>query len=522
VSGNLAERVLAQAARHPSRVALVIAAEQDETVTYAGLVERIRAFSGGLAREGLGPGDRVALLFPLSVDFYALTLAVLARGATVVLMDGALGLRRTLVALRISRARAIVSVRAALRLWPVLPATWGVERFCADDAPFGTRPLATLRDGGAGDERPLARTADDEALVTFTSGSSGRPKGVDRTHGLLVAQHEALRAEFPEADGDVDMPCFPAVALHNMCCGMTTVIPPLDLRMPATSLVPERVLDAMGRFGVTRLSGAPAYMDRLVAAIPPGDPRAAKLRGLVVGGAPVPRRLCAAIVGRFERAEALVAYGSTEAEPIATVSMREVAESAGDGYLVGEVAPVARVELVRLPEIAPALGREGFAPYRAPVGESGEVVVSGPHVNRRYIGDDEAMRRLKVPAADGVVWHRTGDLARRDERGRLWLTGRTPDVVTHAGGAISPYVVEAAVDDVEGVDRAALVAYDGACLAVTLRGSIPRDDVLVRVKAVLAQRDLGDVPVRVVADMPVDARHQSKIDRAGLRALLAR
>jgi len=520
-SANVADRVLVQAARHPSRVALVIAGERDETVTYADLARRIESFSGGLAREGFREGDRVALLFPLCVDFYALSLAVLARGATVVLMDGALGLRRTLVALRVSRARAIVSVRAALRLWPVLPATWRLARFSADDAPMGTRPLASLRADDAVDESPVARGPDDEGLITFTSGSSGRPKGVDRTHGLLVAQHEALRVEFPDADDDVDMPCFPAVALHNLCCGITTVIPPLDLRRPATSLVPERVLDAMGRWAVTRLSGAPAYMNRLVSAIAPGDPRAAKVRGLVVGGAPVPRRLCTAILRRFDRADARVAYGSTEAEPIATVSMHDVADSHGDGYLVGDVASVAHVELVTLPPIAPPLGPGGLVPHRSPDGESGEVVVSGAHVNRRYIGDEEATQRLKMRAEDGTVWHRTGDLATRDARGRLWLTGRTGDVVPHGGGKVLPYVVEADVDEIEGVDRAALVAdARGACLALTVRAESAPDAVVARVKAALERRNLGDVPVRVLGEVAVDARHQSKIDRAAVRAAL--
>jgi acyl-CoA synthetase (AMP-forming)/AMP-acid ligase II len=303
---------------------------------------------------------------------------------------------------------------------------------------------------------------------------------------------------------------------------MTTVIPPVDLRRPATSLVPERVLDAMGRWGVTRLSAAPAYMARLVAAIAPGDARAAKVRRLVVGGAPVPRRLCAAIVRRFDQADARVAYGSTEAEPIATATMRDVAESAGDGYMVGHVAPVASVELVTLPEFAPALGSDGLVPHRVPEGASGEVVVSGPHVNRRYINDDEAVRRLKVRAPDGVVWHRTGDVARRDARGWLWLTGRTSDVVPYGGRSLEPYVVEAAVEDIEGVDRAALVAHGKACLAVTSRGSVPPDDLVASIRAHLARHDLGDVVVRIVPEMPVDARHQSKIDRVALRDALSR
>ena len=73
---------------------------------------------------------------------------------------------------------------------------------------------------------------DQSALISFTSGSTGRPKGADRTHSILLAQHDALQAHAPGREGEIDMPCFPAVVLHNLSCGISSVVPPIDLRHP--------------------------------------------------------------------------------------------------------------------------------------------------------------------------------------------------------------------------------------------------------------------------------------------------
>lgn len=530
-NNNFASLILRHAEHHPDRVALAVpqrwnsnGVTDEEVISYKQLARRIAELSNGFHKHGLQTGDRVVVLFPVCVDFYAVVLALLASGMTAVLIDGGMGRRRILQALDTVRARAIISIDALLKYRFILPILWRIpKKFCYDAGGIFEQPFHALEGDADHSFLSVPRDPDDEALITFTSGSTGKPKGADRTHGILTAQHLALRAHFPDDPGQVDMPCFPVVALHNLCCGITTVLPPVDLRMPA-SVDPGAVLSQMTKWKVSTLSGAPAYMMRIVQHMLSTGCRAPTVRRLAVGGAPVPVFLCRDILRAFPGIEAHVAYGSTEAEPIASASMKAVVQSKGDGFLVGKPARVAEVALVNLPAQPIFLDRRGLEPYRVAPGEAGELVVRGPHVIRGYIGNAGANGAHKLRSIDGQVWHRTGDLARFDENGRLWLLGRLSDLLRHRDRTLYPVLVESKINALPGLETSALVAHPAAPdgeLAMEL-GIGAKENTLVAVSKWLQQHDLAMLPVRVVRKIPMDRRHNSKVDRPTLRNDLAR
>jgi acyl-CoA synthetase (AMP-forming)/AMP-acid ligase II len=490
----------------PDRTALLFTDPRDasvsETATYGELYARVHAFARGLPAAGIGVGDAVILACPLSVDFYALSIALVASRRQLVLIDGRLERRRLFSALRSARARAIVSVPEVLRRWPLVPPLWRVRRYAAGS-------LDGLAASGS-DVDLLSGRASDPAIISFTSGSTGRAKGVIRTLGILDAQHAALSAHMPLDVSDVDMTCFPAVVLHNLACGVTTMLPPVDLRTPAL-VDPARCLDLMRSSGVTTLSCAPAFMDRL-AGYGAASGWLPRLRRIVVGGAPVSPAMASSWLSAAPDASILVAYGSTEAEPIAHVDARSVAADAGEGVLVGEPVDEVSVVLAALPDRVdgPVAVDWLSSHYASP----GEVVVSGAGVSREYVGDPEAVARNKIRVRDGSVWHRTGDVARLDELGRLRLLGRVGDAVAIGDGLVYPLALEGALNALAGVERVALVsARGGPTLAVAGDAS--------SVRPALAAAGLADaVAVRTVDAIPVDLRHQSKVDRAALIAAL--
>lgn len=527
-TGNIVDVVLARTREFPSRTALIVPTAwtdrgitADERMTFGELGARIASYAAGASSAGLQPGDRVVVVAPMSADLFAVALGLSAAGIVVVLIDGALSREVFVRALRDARASAILSTRRLFRYQWLLPPLWRARKYSFDSPGWTVRSVAALRGPASAGFRPVSRAADDSALITFTSGSTGSPKGVDRSHSVMLGQHAALSHLLSGGEREVAMTCFPVVAFHNLAAGLTTVMPAADLRTPA-SVNPVLVWSQIDSHAVTQLSAGPAFLERLIEGL--GDGQHTGLRTIVVGGAPVSRHLARRLLERFPNAAVTVAYGSSEAEPIAHVNAGDVVREEGEGVLVGGPLPGVDVALVHLPEEPPPLDARGLAPYEVEAGGIGEVMVAGAHVATRYLANPDADRQRKV--RDGArIWHRTGDVGYRDSSGRLWLVGRTTDAIARGGRLLHPLPLEAEAAGCPGVVRAALIAHRRAPegeLAIELETAGDVTSAMDAIRELLARRGLEDLPIRRVGRVPTDRRHNSKIDRPQLRQTLER
>ena len=265
------------AARVPDRAALVMedAGGRESSITFSGLWERVDRVSAGLRRRGLQAGDRAIVMIPMSIDLYAALLGLLKMGAVAVFVDPWIGARQIAAFAAFAEPRAFLGIPKShvlrlldrrLRRIPITVTTGGRL------GPLPARHTLAALEQEAGDGIIHPAAADDSALITFTSGSSGEPKGANRTHGFLLAQHRALAAEFPAQDGEVDMPMFPVFALNNLAVGVTSVVPAMDFRRVESRSTPRRVLRQMKTHGVTTCTASPPFFDRLAEALtgPPG------------------------------------------------------------------------------------------------------------------------------------------------------------------------------------------------------------------------------------------------------------
>jgi len=527
VEGNVVALLRAVADRAPDRPALVFG--DGDASSFSELWDSADAISNGLAADGLRPGDRAVVMIPMSVDLYSVLLGLLKLGAVAVFVDPWIGAKQIaamsafadpkafigiakshLLRLLNRRLRKIpLSVTAGGRLW-----RWPARRTLSE--------LSTAR--REGEVHPVEPS--DSALITFTSGSSGVPKGANRTHGFLAAQHRALTQEFPYVDTDVDMPMFPVFALNNLALGITSVVPQMDFKRVA-DVDPVRILRQMDRHAVTTCTASPPFFDRLAAHIG-GNPRdRPPLRRILTGGAPVSDRQLRAWQLAFPETEILVVYGSTEAEPVAHIEASERLRATSDvrpgspGYCVGSPTDQVRTRVIRL-GVDPAAARRDLdvAPR-----EIGELLVAGDHVSKDYFKNPKAVRENKLADADGTVWHRMGDTGYFDGDGRFWLVGRVHSTIVRGGEEVHPQLVEqAAGADDPRIRRAAAVGLADSELGQrvelvleTSAGDELRDDVRSRLRQAGQQVDeivLLDEP------LPVDPRHNSKIDYDSLRARL--
>lgn len=508
---NIAARLVARAALHPARLAIV---DRSTRLTFAELAARVARVAGGLRQRGVQRGDRVLVFVPMSVELYVTLLGTLHAGAVAVFVDAWADRRRLEAAVRAAAPVAFVGSRRAqlLRLF-----SGAIRRI-----PHAFTPRSAALARGAG-VAVAAVPPEWPALVTFTTGTTGPPKAAERSHGFLVAQHEALAAHLQPRMDDVDMPTLPVFVLNNLAAGVTSVIPDADPRRPA-AIDPHRVYRQMLDERVTTSSGSPAFYERLAGWCERHDARL-PLRALYTGGAPVlpplARRLRDVVAGT-----AHVVYGSTEAEPIAGITAAAMVElsAQGEGLCVGPPIERIRVKLVRPVDDAIALGARGWAEWEVAAGEAGEIVVSGAHVLAGYVNDPEAVRRNKI--RDGaVVWHRTGDAARLDEAGRLWLLGRVRERVVRDDHTWWPLPAEVRALTVVGVTHAAYVGMpDGAHgrRAVLCVEADPRehDRLAAPLAAAVAPWPVDEL--RVLRHIPRDPRHASKTDLEALRAIIGR
>lgn len=528
-----------QSFENEDRPALVEPGKEGPTSwTFGELKARADWMAAGLREQGIRAGDRVIIMVPMSLKLYQVLLGVLEIGAVAVFADPWVG-PRSLAGFAsyaepkgfvgVAKSHAVRLFDKSLRQLPVTVTTGG-RVWCI---PARSSWSEVIRYEGP--IRPYRNQPGDTALITFTSGSSGIPKGADRTHHFLSAQHEALNAEFPYRDDDVDMPTFPVFSLNNLANGVTTVIPDIDFRRVADA-DGRQIVEQMRTHGVTTATASPPFFDRLCDALEADDTDVG-LRRILTGGAPVTKQQ----LRRWQRAlpetEIVVIYGSTEAEPVAHISADqrlEASATCGDGqqqhgYCVGAPVDALDAKIIPIRRQPVVLDDGGWEELELADGQVGELVISGAHVCEQYFRNPQATAENKIVEDDGTVWHRMGDTGYIDDRGRFWLTGRVHSTIVRSGTPLQAQVVEqiAAGDD-PNIERIAAVGLPDERLGehlvavIELVSGADEGQAVDGVRRRLRDANLPLDAVVVRDDpLPVDPRHNAKIDYAALRRELS-
>jgi len=500
--------------------AVVELGDHARTVSFALLSARVRDLAAGLVAAGVRPGDRVALLVPPGADLTATVYACWRMGAVVVIADAGLGVKGLTRALRGAGPAHLVGIPRALAAarvlrWPGRVIAAGPITSAAARAFGADRTLADVARQGVGQTLPPEPGLDDEAAILFTSGATGPAKGVVYTHRQLQAQREAIRDTYAVTSADRLVAAFAPFALYGPALGITSAVPDMDVTAPGT-LTAAALAEAVAAVDATLVFGSPAALVNVVATaddVPDGD-RAAlgRVRLLLSAGAPVPASLLRAVAAVLPGAEPHTPYGMTEALPVADITLAEI-EAAGSGVGVCVGFPLTGVEVSLDP--LDATGRP-VGEQTAKSGVTGEICVHAAHVKDHY---DRLW--LTESASHGEPgWHRTGDVGHLDDEGRLWVEGRLAHVVTTAEGVRTPVGIEQQVEQLPGVALAAAVGVgpigtQALVLVVATQPPVRRaglaDGNLTDAVRVAAGGDVA--AVLVVPALPVDLRHNSKIDR---------
>ena len=530
MTANLAALLHAQAVARPDHPALLT--PNQPPITFAALYTATQQGAAWLLRAGLRPGDAVLVYPPISAELYVALGALFYAGMRVVFIDPGMRGEQLDRAATVLSPRGFMATPRAHLLRLLSPAIRRIPiKFSTGQWPLpGARRWHGYARCAVSDAHPLAACGDDApALITVTSGSTGTPKFATRSHGFLRRQHRAIDASLVMDAESVVASTLPIFILSFLASGVTTLLPDLDLRRPGQVQVAP-LLAQMAHAGVNTLAASPALLDQVARYCAETQTQLPQIRQVYTGGAPVFVDLMDEVAAAMPQARFHAVYGATEAEPIATLDRAAISVADrqrmanGAGLLVGDPVPSLTVRVI------PDRWGQAHGPYSPQSwdelslrDETGEIVVAGPHV-LTTVGPGEDAALTKIAVGD-QLWHRTGDAGYFDAQGRLWLVGRCvarlermlPDGTPRT---LYPFSVESAAHTFPAVKHAALVAQAGQWV-LALELYRPQSAAwLATLQETLAWAGLD--AIRILPRLPVDKRHNAKIDYPALRRLLGK
>ena len=423
---NLAENLVGTAAAHPERAAVKL---NDIEVSYAALQAGASRVAGWLQSLGVAPGDRVALNMPNLPQFPVIYYGILWAGATVVPMNPLFKDREVAYALQDSGAKVLF-------VWEGMAeeAQAAAEEVGIPCIQVGTSFTAEVAAHGPVDL--VGRSESDTAVILYTSGTTGSPKGAELSHRNIGRNVEISVDLVGLASEDVVFGGLPLFHSFGQVVGMNAAVKAGAMLTLLPRFEPVGALEVFQRDKVTVMEGVPTMYVALLQVPNPGDFDTSALRVAVSGGASLPVEVLRGFEATYGCA-LLEGYGLSETSPVASFNHLDRERKPGS---IG--TPVAGVEF-RLVDADWNDVAEG---------EIGEIAIKGHNVMKGYLNKPEATASVM----DGE-WFRTGDLARRDDDGYYFIVDRAKDMIIRGGYNVYPREVEEVLYEHPAVASAAVV-----------------------------------------------------------------
>ena len=423
MSLTIASILAESAVRHADRPAVRLG---ELTLTYEQLWSHARQYAAVLRDKGVGPGDKVALLLPNTPHFPLAYYGVMALGGVAVPVHALLKAEEIEYVLTDSGAKLLVCAAPLLGEGAKGAELAGVPVLAVmDGGDASIDRLDTLALETAPVEAVVPREPGDTAVVLYTSGTTGKPKGAEITHLNVVMNVDVSAMDsFEIDDQDVVLGCLPLFHTFGQTCCMNTAF-----RVGAcVVLLPRfdgaRALELLVQDNCTIFMGVPTMYVGLLNAAKSSDLRPT-LKSALSGGAALPEAVLEEF-GEVFGTQVLEGYGLTETSPVATFNQKSFEPRPGTvGKAIwGVEVEIAKAELEGSIELLPT-------------GELGEIVVRGHNVFKGYLNKPEETAAAIV---DG--WFRTGDLGNKDEEGYVRIVDRKKDMVLRGGYNVYPRDVE--------------------------------------------------------------------------------
>lgn len=485
---------------------------------------------------GIKFGDRVILFLPMSLPMYASMFALQKMGAIPTFLDSWARRDQMGVSAEVAKPTAMISAHRAFEYLKEVDGINNIPiKICAGEIPEGVKYTKRLEEMMMtkvySEEVPVDR--EHTALITFTTGSSGTPKGADRSHRFLAAQHYALNRHIPYTEQDKDLPVFPIFSLNNLAAGVETIIPAIDVGQPneKDALILYQQIKTLG---VTCTTVSPSLFNHL-SKFCIENQLTLDLKRIVTGGAPISRDDVQKMKQVAPKAEILILYGSTEVEPMAHIEAKEMLaqllptdpELVEPGVNVGHLDDGLQYKFTTITKDPLYVTKtEDWEKIEVPKNKVGELIVSGEHVCEKYFNNEDAFIKSKIKDHEGKIWHRTGDLGFVDQNHHLWIVGRVHNAIKRADEFYFPVRAEIIIKRFKEVKKAAFLGLPDEKLfqktvavfsAHEKLNNEESEKIKKEIQRILEKNGFVVDHVIMVDDIAMDPRHHSKVEYEILR-----
>jgi long-chain acyl-CoA synthetase len=430
MSENLANILTETAEQHGDSTAFKL---DDIELSYHMLDCAASRISNLLEDRGIEPGDRVGLMLPNVPYFPSIYFGILRAGGVVVPMNVLLKEREVGYYLGDSGAKLVFA-------WGDFAeaAEAGAQEAGAETILVKPGEFEKLVGSYSDEYEPAERPGDDTAVILYTSGTTGKPKGAELTHDNLRRNSGVTQTTLGEfGPGDVLLGALPLFHSFGQTCTMNSAVASGACVTMLPRFDPEKALEIIERDRVTVFQGVPTMYNALLHASRADSADASTLRLCMSGGAAIPVELIRAFEEKFECA-ILEGYGLSETSPVASFNHPDKERKAGS---IG--TPIEGVEM----QVWDDDGNE------VPQGEVGEIVIRGHNIMKGYLNQPEAT----ATAIDAEGWFRSGDMARMDEDGFFFIVDRKKDLIIRGGYNVYPREVEEVLYEHPAIQEAAVV-----------------------------------------------------------------
>ncbi len=523
---NIANYLVTALSEYPDETAIISAKTgQFKPRSFKQLHKEVILCSTYFKSKGISKGESVILAVKPGYQLILIAFALFHLGAVPVIIDPGMGTKAFLKCVQNTRPIALVGIPLIHILSKLFPRAFrSVKKTVSVNQNTFISKINHCKLEQI--ENPASSSSDELAAIVFTSGSTGAPKGVCYTHQIFNSQIAHLKTDFGLTKGENDLTTLPIFALFNPALGITSVIPEMNPRKPA-SADPQKLVQAMQQFEINTAFASPIIGRKIYSFCESNNISLPLIKRLLLAGAPTNPILIKNLSKFIPNGQVILPYGATEALPLSAVNHSQVGQlevsiNSGKGACLGK--PLNGNTIKIMPICMSPFESGKNCPKELKQGEIGEICASGAVVSKKYYRMPGATCDSKFN--DGKnYYHRMGDLGYFDENGFLRFMGRKVERVITKDGPLETERCEPLVNAMKNVFRSALIGVGRGrikepCLVVevnkenTISFNTLKENILKELKLHLPKFSFRFVVLEKC--LPVDSRHNAKVHRLSL------